>query len=183
MKIFLPIILFVLSFQAIAQVPQYRTINAELIINATKDGEAYRFLNKNILVNLDYKTGNFLLNLSNTDFNKIESEVNVNPLDSISQKQQFSFSGILPISQIIDQQTTEQNYAIELQLTNTELMINQTLNISLTVTLPNASGKQNYRIFVMNGLLYNNQLQLPAFHDFDNEIQFWVQFSGISTSN
>jgi hypothetical protein len=55
--------------------------------------------------------------------------------------------------------------------------------MNMTITVPNVSGQANYRIFNMNGVLYNDELQLPAFTGFDNEIDFWIQFSGIATSN
>lgn len=182
MKKILAALCILLAFQTVAQVAEYRVINGTLIINASKDGQAYRFTNNNILVNLNYQDGSFLLKLSNTDFYQADSTSNTNLQDTLAQ-QQFSFSGILPLNQILNQQTTEQNYDIELQLINNNLNLYQTINLNMAVTVPNASGQKNYRIFNMSGTLDNNQLQLPAFTNFDNDIDFWIQFAGISTSN
>jgi hypothetical protein len=174
-------LLFV-AFQATSQVPQYRAINATLLINATKDGQAYRFTNKNILVSLDYQVGNFMVSLSNRDFYMVDSVSN-NTLQDTITRQQFTLSGVFPINDIIGQQMMEQSYDVELQLVNSDLNIDQTLNMKLTVTVPNASGQANYRIFNLSGTLDNDQLQLPAFSTFDNLIQIWIQFGGIATSN
>lgn len=182
MKRTLAALFILLAFQTVAQVAQYRVINGTLIIKATKDGQAYRFTNNNILVNLNYQDGNFLLKLSNTDFYQADSTTNTNLQDTLAQ-QQFIFSGILPLNEILNQQTTEQNYSIELQLSNNNLNLYQTLNMDMVITVPNSSGQSNYRIFDMKGALDNSLLQLPAFTDFDNDIDFWVQFAGISTSN
>jgi hypothetical protein len=181
MKNYLGIFLLIFSFPLFAQVAQYRTINSALLVSATKDGQAYRFTNKNILVNLDYQAGNFILNLTNRDFYVTDSVTN-NTLQDTLTRQQYTFSGVLPINDILGQQLTEQSYNIELQLVNAGLNLDQTLNISMTVTVPNSSGKANYRIFNMSGTLDNSQLQLPAFINFDNDIQFWIQFAGVSTS-
>ena len=182
MKTYLKILVIFFTLPLFAQVPQYRIIKGTLIINATKDEHAFRYTNKNIVVNLDYRVGNFLLKLSNTDFYQVDSTTNKNIKDTLSQ-QQYVLSGILPINDILNQQSIEQNYLIELQLSNDNLDIHQTINMNLTITLPNTSGQSNYRIFNMNGLLYNDELQLPAFAGYDNKIDFWIQFSGISTSN
>jgi len=182
MKTYVSIFILFFTFPLFAQVPQYRTINAALLISATKDGQAFRFTNKRIMVNLDYKAGNFLLKLTNTDFYRVDSASNNNIQDTLDQEQ-YIFSGILPINDILNQQTTEQNYNIELQLSNDNLNIYQTINMNMTITVPNVSGQANYRIFNMNGVMYNDELQLPAFTGFDNEIDFWIQFSGIATSN
>lgn len=173
--IFFPLIPF-------AQVAQYRAINATLYLTVSKNDDPYRFVNRNILVNLDYQTGNFLLKLSNTDLYQADSITNNGMPDTLTQ-QQYTFSGILPINEMIDQQATVQDYDIELQLNNDNLNIDQTINLDMTITIPNASGQANYRIFDLKGTLDNGQLQLPALLDFDNEIQFWIQFAGISTSN
>ncbi|HEY9115231.1 MAG TPA: hypothetical protein VIN10_11075 [Bacteroidales bacterium] len=182
MKKILAALFMLLSVQTFSQVAQYRAINGILIINATKDGQAYRYTNKNILVNMNYQDGSFLLKLNNTDFYQSDSATNANIQDTITQEQ-YVFSGILPLNQILDQQTNEQNYDIELQLTNENLNLYQTLNLTMTITVPNASGQKNYRIFVINGILQNDELQLPAFSGFDNDIEMWIQFSGIATSN
>lgn len=175
------LLLFLATFQLYSQNPEYRAINAILIIDAIKDGQAYRFTNKNILVNLNYQVGNFLLNLSNRDFYEADSTTNNTMQDTLT-RQQYSFSGVLPLNEILGQQLTEQTYDVELQLTNSDINLYQTLNTSMTVTVPNASGQANYRIFNISGTLDNSQLQLPFFTDFDNETQFWIQFGAIATS-
>jgi hypothetical protein len=182
MKKILVAILVFFATQSIAQVAQYRVINGKLIINAIKNGEAYRFTNNNILVNLNYQDGSFLLKLSNEDFYQVDSVTNSRLQDTLT-RQDYNFSGILPINDIINQQSTVQNYNVELQLINDNLDIDQTINMNMTITLPNASGQANYRIFDMNGILYNDQLLIPSLIGYDNEIQFWIQFAGISTSN
>ena len=182
MKKILTAFFLLFSFHSFAQVAQYRAINGTLFLNISKNGEAYRFVNKNILVNIDYTSGNFLLKLSNTDLYQPDS-TNISRLSDTISPQQYVFSGILPVNDILNQQTNVQNYNIELQLTNDNIGLDQTINLDMTITLPFASGRSNYRVFDMKGMLYNDQLQLPALIDFDNEIQFWIQFAGISTSN
>lgn len=155
--------------------------NPVMKIIATKDGQDYQWENKNISVALAYQTGQFAIKLSNNDFvmNKTSEMENQDP-DETSRE--FSITGIFPIEQIIDQLPNNQQYNVELQLSNWDLSLDKTLNFNLNVTNP-GTNKAQYRMFQMNGKLYNDELQLPAFAGFDNEVEIWILFNGFKNTN
>jgi hypothetical protein len=176
-------ICFLISHFISAQNAMYRVLNGELLVITTKDGQQNKYVNSNILINLNYQNGDFLLTLNNTDFYKTDSVYLPEDTLKINQQREFKFSGILPINEILYQQTTEHEYDIELELTNDDLNIDQNLNINMTITRPNSSGGGNLRNFIMNGKLDNSILQLPALSGFDDEIEFYIQFTAYPTSS
>ncbi len=170
--------LFLLLNPAFPQETRYQTYKAQLKINANKDGEIYKWENKNITVTLDYRTGEFLLKLKNTDFQQTEGNSTATP-DDEKQQIEYQFNGILPVNDILHQKSITTTYPVELQLSCDELDINQTLNFQMEVTRP-GSGSGGYRIFSLNGKLYNDELNIPAFDGFDNEVELWIVFNAFS---
>lgn len=155
--------------------------NPVMKISAFKDGKNFQWENKNISIALNYKTGHFALKLTNTDFEMNTTNQVVNP-DSLQPDREFSITGIFPIDQIIDQLQNNQQYNVELQFSNWDLSLDNTINFTLNVTNP-VTNKAQYRMFQMNGKLYNDELQLPAFEGFDNEIEIWILFNGYKNTN
>jgi len=89
MKITLFIIsLFLLLNPAFSQETRYQTYKAQMKINANKNGEMFKWENKNITVTLDYRTGEFLLKLINTDFQQSEGN---GAVASNDEKQQVEY--------------------------------------------------------------------------------------------
>lgn len=170
------------ALSAMSQVSQYQAINGKLLIITNRDGQEFKYNNDKIVVNLDYRTGAFIVNLKNTDFYQTDSIANLLNPESTVERKQFSLTGFLPIEQIIDQKVLEQTYKVELQLINNDLALNERLNLSMVVTRTN-SGSRNFRVFNIRGKLNNDELQLPAFKDFNKEIDFYIQFRGLATSN
>ena len=89
---------------------------------------------------------------------------------------EYLFKGILPITEIVNQLSISQTYPVELQLICEELRLEETIAFQMTITRP-GSGSANYRIFTFQGKMYNEELQLPAFEGFDNEIDVWIIFN------
>ncbi len=85
-----------------AQEPGYQTYSANMIIVAKIDGENQEWENNRIMVNLNYKTGNIRIDLKNTDFFSKNSQEIINN-DSLTDYTKYTFKGILPIEQIINQ--------------------------------------------------------------------------------
>jgi hypothetical protein len=179
--LFLVILSFIGSGLIAQQGAGYVIQNPVLKIIATKNGEDFQWENKNISVALAYQTGQFAIKLSNDDFvlNKTDQPA---ISDTIEDNREFTISGIFPIDQIIDQLPNNQQYVVELQLSNWDLSIDQTLNFNLNVTNPGTNQAQ-YRMFQMTGKLYNDELQLPAFDGFDNEVEIWILFNGFKNVN
>lgn len=177
MRIFLIIVLALFSaLPAFVQQTQYQTYTSVLKINASKDGETYQWENKNISVRLDYKTGDFITRLRNTDFRQNQQSF-TQVVDSVDQELEYTFKGTFPINDILNQKQINQNYTVELELNNNELSIRETLLFDMTITRP-SSGDGNYRVFSLHGKMYNDQLQFPAFEGFDDEIEIWLAFNG-----
>ena len=171
---------FLLLQSAPAQQTRYQTNKAALKISAFKNGENYQWENKEILVFLDYRTGNFVTRLKNTDFRStVHPEFHVLP--PAEEETEYLFKGILPINDIINQKSINQTYPIELQIVNEALGLDETLSMQMTITRP-GSGAANYRVFSLAGKMYNDQLQLPAFLGFDNEIEIWIVFNAFSNN-
>ncbi len=53
----------------------------------------------------------------------------------------------------------------------------------MTTTRPGSSSAGNYRIFSLHGILYNDQLDLPFFTGFNNEIEIYINFNGFFEGN
>lgn len=154
---------------------RYQTYQSKMKIIAIKQGQEYQWENKNITVLLDYQNGDFLVKLRNSDFL-------MNALDSpdtseIQDITEYQLRGIFPIRAIINQKQINQHYNVELQLVNDERDINNTLRFDLEVTNPGTT-RANYRIFILQGILYNNEVHIPAFAGFDNDITIRIGFNG-----
>jgi hypothetical protein len=159
-----------------SQSPQFQTYSADLLIIATKEGEDFQWQNKDIVVTLNYKTGNFKVIINNNDFyNKETNGVIIE--DSISNNNKFFLVDILPIDRIIDQKIINQDYDIELQLTNEDISLSKMLNFKMNVMRPNQTTR-SYRVFTLTGILYNDELNLPAFTGYDNEVEIRIIFNG-----
>ncbi len=177
MRIIFLALVFSLSLQLIAQQPSYKTIRSSVTLIAVKDNEPYQWENTDNTVFLDYKNGDFKVRLKNRDFyNPLHPEPEDPDLDD--EEREFLLQGILPINQIINQKMTHQSYQIELQLICDALRMNETIQFNMTITKPGSSS-QNYRIFALQGILYNDQLNLPFFEGFDNEVEMHINFNGI----
>ena len=179
MKILITLVAIIFTVNlSVAQETRYQTNKAALKINAFKEGENYQWENKNITVLLDYRNGDFISRLKNTDFHStIHQEFHETPE---GEELEYVFKGILPIDEIINQRNISQTYPVELQLICDELGLDETIGFQMTITRP-GTGSQNYRIFSLQGKLYNEELGLPAFSGFDNEIELWIIFNAVGT--
>lgn len=165
-----------------AQTIRYQTYTAVMKITATKDGQQYQWENKKISVVLDYKTGEFTCRLKNTDFYDPDNPQNFATNTALNQLD-YTLSGIFPIRHIIHQQTIRQDYKVELQLSNQELMLNQTILFDMSIMRPNPSGDGNYRVFSLEGTMNNAEADLPAFRKFNDEITIRLEFNGYAVVN
>lgn len=164
-----------------AQQPNYRTYSSVIKLIAFQGNENYQWENKDNTVVLDYKNGDFIVRLKNKDF---YNPLHPQPADPEieEEEREFIIQGIFPINDIINQKSINQKYNVELQLICDDLRLNETLNFDMTITLPNPSS-QNYRIFSLHGILYNEQLNLPLFEGFNNEIEMYIIFNGFFEGN
>lgn len=164
---------------SLAQQTRYQTNKAALKINAFKEGENYQWENKNITVLLDYRNGDFISRLKNTDFySTVQPEIHEQTPEG--EELEYVFKGILPITEIINQKSISQVYPVELQLICEALGLDETIGFQMTITRPGSGSSQNYRIFSLQGKLFNEELQFPAFAGFDNEIELWINFNAFS---
>lgn len=181
MKQYLLIILLITSsIMVYAQQPQFQTYSAILQITATKGNDSEQWQNKDIVVTLNYKTGDFKAIINNYDFYNKLTNSSISR-DSIS-KNEFVLKGIMPINKIIDQKSVNQNYDIELELINEEMYLNQTINFKMDIMRPNQKAG-GYRVFTLAGILYNHELNLPAFTGYNNKIEMRIMFNGSWTGN
>ena len=171
--------LIITSLLSFSQSPQFQTYSANLLIIATKGGENFQWENKDILVTLNYKTGAFKAIINNDDFYNKATNTKIIP-DSISNDSEFLLIDILPIDRIIDQKAINQDYDVELQLTNKDISLSKMLNFKMNVMRPNQNAN-SYRVFTLSGVLYNHELNLPAFIGFDNEVEIRIMFNGFWT--
>ena len=179
----IPIALAIIVFAVntgLAQETRYQTFTAALKINAFKEGENFQWENKNITTFLDYRNGDFITRLKNTDFYSTVHPEFHQQKDGGAELE-YLFKGIFPITDIINQKSINQTYPVELQLICEELGLDKTIAFQMTITRP-GSGSKNYRIFSLQGKLYNDELQLPAFEGFDNEIDIWIVFNAYSNN-
>jgi len=172
-------LLLAYSLAIFAQAPKFQTYSADLLIIATKNGISQQWQNKDILVNLNYKTGNFKAIINNSDFYNKQTNTKINK-DSISNESEFIFKGNLPINQILNQKTINQDYDIELQLTNNDINFSETINMKMNIMRPNQNSN-SYRAFTLTGILYNDELNLPAFKGYDNEVEMRIMFNAFWT--
>jgi len=173
--LFVIIALFCTLYLA-AQQPQYQTYTSVMKISASKDGETYKWENKNITVRLDYKIGEFISRLKNIDF-QYTDQFAQSIADTSEQELEYTFKGVFPINDILNQKQINQNYTVELQLNNDELSLRESILFDMVITRP-SSGEGNYRVFSLHGKLHNDKLNLPAFEGFDDEIEIWLVFNG-----
>ena len=179
--IFILLISFFTSM-APAQTTRYQTYTAVMKIIATKNGQQFEWENKNISVVLDYKNGNFTCRLVNTDFYDAAHPENF-VSDTIHDQLEYTLSGIFPVREIINQKNINRDYKVELQLTNPELMLNYTILFDMHIMRPSSSGDGNYRVFRMEGKIYNDKADIPAFSGFDDEITLRLAFNGYAVMN
>lgn len=163
----------------LAQETRYQTFKAGLKISANKDGENYQWENKNITTFLDYRNGDFITRLKNSDFNPTGTGTKEQVKSEDTEELEYLFKGIFPITDIINQKNINQTYPVELQMICDELRLDETVAFEMTITRP-SSGSANYRVFALQGKLYNDELQLPAFKGFENEIEMWIIFNAYS---
>jgi len=176
MKTILVITLAVLTFHLKAQEPRYQAYSTSLTIIGTKNGKDLQWENKNINIALDYKTGEFIASLKGSDFSdKKAGQPAVDDAEA-SPDRIFDLSGTFPVNALINQQATTANYDVELQLTNEDDSLFETILFKMTVTRPQ-EGQAQYRIFILTGTLFADQLQLPAFNGLDNEISLQLFFN------
>jgi len=172
-------LLFTLAFLAIilnAQEPRYQAYSTSLTIIGTKNGNDLQWENKNINIALDYKTGEFVAALKGSDFS--DKRAGQPPVDSAeaSPDRIFNLSGTFPVDALINQQAINAGYDVELQLANEDQSLLETILFKMTVTKP-GEGQAQYRIFVLTGTLYADELQLPAFEGLDNDIRIQLFFN------
>jgi hypothetical protein len=171
------VLLFLSATLVFAQQTKYLTYNSVIKIKAKKHGEPVEWENKNVSVNFDYKTGEFNTFLTNSDF--VNPNVDIQMVkESDAPSRLLTLEGTLPISEIISQQQANQNYKVELQLTNDELNLSENILFDMLITKVESGESKSNRFFSLNGILYNDQTNLPAFEGYDNEIQLWLMFSG-----
>lgn len=175
-NLILVITLVAIALNIKAQEPRYQAYSSSLTILAVKDGQKIEWHNKNINMALNYKTGDFIANIKGSDFSDPRSGQPELDDAEASPDRLFKLSGIFPIDALTDQQTTNANYEVELQLTNQDDSLFETILFKMNVTKP-GDGDLSYRIFVLNGTLYAYDLQLPVFEGMDNEISLQLFFN------
>jgi len=178
-KQLLSITLIICSIIVFGQAPKFQTYTADLLVIATKDGVSSQWQNKDILITLNYKTGSFKAIIHNSDFYNKETSIRVKESD-ISNDSEFIFEGNMPINQILNQKTINQDYDIELQLTNDDISLSEVINIKMNIMRPNQNSN-SYRVFTLTGILYNDELNLPAFKGYDNEVEIRIIFNAFWT--
>ena len=163
------------SLVIFAQAPKYQTYTADLLIIANKDGDNIQWQNKDIVVTLSNKTGDLKVIINNNDFYNKQTN---NPIkeDDILNNSEYIFTGNLPIDQINNQKTTNQSYNIELQLINNDMSLSKEINFKMNVMRPNLNN-ESYIVFTLSGVLYNHELNLPAFTGYDNEVEIRLIFN------
>ncbi len=172
------IIIFILTIGWLslhAQSPSYRTYSASIEIAASKNGIDKSWKNKDIIVNLNYKTGKLDITLKNSDFKNTASNDKIVNEESVEEKIYF-LKGYLPINEILNQKPATQSYKIELQLTNEEFDFSKEINFDMSV-MRTSQQAQSYRVFTLSTVLYNDEVDLPAFKEYDNEVEIVIIFN------
>ncbi|NQU32175.1 MAG: hypothetical protein HQ521_02980 [Bacteroidetes bacterium] len=168
-------ILSIVFFNTQAQEPGYQTYSANMIIVANVGSENHEWENNKIMVNLNYKTGNIRIDLKNIDFYSKASLVEVNN-DTTLNSTKFTLKGILPIEQIINQKTYNQEYITELQLINDNIDFSVEVNLKMNI-MRTSQQSGSYRVFTLMGTLYNDEINIPAFKGYENEIEIRITFN------
>jgi hypothetical protein len=161
-----------LSFISIAQESKYKTFKAKMELIGEKNGEKIQWENNNITVSLDYKTGNFISQIKNTDF--YEKQFRDQENNKNIEQRVIVLKGIFPIERIIDQKPINATYNVDMELNTPEDIY--PLNFNVGVTKP-GKGPNAYRVFVMQGKIYNNETNFPKLKGFENEIEIIVTFN------
>ncbi len=180
MKHALLVMAVILSIMVTAQDTKYQTYTAELVVAAQKNDSAFNWKNKNIIVNLNYKTGNFSVKIYNTDFTNEQQDIAFIE-NTDNQPSEYKFTGIFPIDKIINQKQTNQEYDVELELINKDINLSEMVNFKMTIVKPN-QGKGQYRIFTLSGTLNNEKVKIPAFKNYDNNIAIRILFNAFWNS-
>lgn len=175
MKYFTLLLLISFSIQSYSQSPKFQTLSAQIEIVASKDGNDHTWKNSNILVNLNYKTGAINIKLKNSDFYEDQSSFNDLSNDA-GEKLEYILKGFLPINEILNQKTYNQDYTVELQLTNDDIDFSKELNFQMNV-MRTSQNSDSYRVFTFTGTLYNDEVRLPAFKGYDNEVDVRIFFN------
>ena len=175
MKYFALLLALLTSANIYSQEAKYQTYTARMEVIASKDGNEYKWENSNILVNLNYKTGDFKIELKNSDFYSKESN---EPVNDENQEEEITYliKGFLPIERIIDQKTSTQDYTVELQLTNDDINFSEVINFNMNI-MRTSQQSGSYRVFSLVGTLYNDEINLPAFEGYDNEVGIRILFN------
>ena len=155
-----------------AQQAKYQTFKAKMTLIGEKDGKQQQWDNNDITVALDYESGNFISKLKNTDFlnketyNTLQNEEN--------EERELKLTGTFPIERIIDQKPINATYNVEMELTTPDDSF--ILNCNIEVTKP-GEGQKGYRIFIMRGIIYNDETNFKAFEGYENEITIILAFN------
>ncbi len=155
-----------------AQQAKYQTFKAKMTLLGEKDGKQQQWDNNDITVALDYESGNFISKLKNTDFlnketyNTLQNEEN--------EERELKLTGTFPIERIIDQKPINATYNVEMELTTPDDSF--ILNCNIEVTKP-GEGQKGYRIFIMRGIIYNDETNFKAFEGYENEITIILAFN------
>lgn len=156
---------------------QFITHTSVMRITGVKDGKQFEWENKDIMISLDYQTGEFISSLNNDGFMSTDWTSEAQS-DSIISERTITLTGTFPINEIIDQQHINQDYGIELELQNDDLIESKTILFDMLVIIPESNPDESFRTFSLSAILHNNELDLPAFEGFENEIRLWLMFSG-----
>ena len=183
MKVILSILAFSFIFNCIsAQEAGYRTYSSSIKLIASQGEESYQWENNDNTVYLNYKTGDIKVRMKNRDFYNPLHPAPSDP-DLEQEEREFVFQGILPIYDMINQKSMNQQYNVELDLVCDDLRLFETINFNMTITRPGSGSENTYRIFSLHGILYNDQLNLPFFEGFNNEIEMYINFNGYFEGN
>lgn len=172
---FLALVLIQLVFVAnitFAQQAKFQTFKAKMTVVGEKDGEQLQWDNNDITVALDYENGNFISKLRNTDF--LNKETYNSLQNEEIEERELKLTGTFPIEKIIDQKPINATYNVEMELTTPEDIF--ILNFNVEVTRP-GEGQKGYRIFIMRGILYNDETNFDAFIGYENEINIILTFN------
>lgn len=172
---YLTLLLLIINISLLAQEAKYQTYSADMTLIATQNSEDIQWLNKDLVVNLDYSTGKLSITAYNTDFYSsaaIRKEIENSEIGKV----EYKFIGILPIDEILNQKQNNKEYNVELQLRNDDIDYSHTVNLTMSV-MRTSQRAGSYRVFTFNGILYNDELQLPAFKMYDNQVEIRIMFN------
>jgi len=172
---YITILFLFIGLSSIGQEAKFQTYSADLLIIASKDSKDVQWLNKDILVNMDYKTGNISIVVKSNNFiNKANHEPALESNETMNTS--YTFLGRLPIEQILNQKTNNQEYTVELQLVNDEIDFSNEVNFKMNV-MRTSQRSGSYRVFTLIGTIYQDDVQIPAFKEYDNEVEIRIMFN------